>query len=150
MKGAIRMSVRLKLSAALAGLVCACGSSMDSTTATGPTGSTGTTGSTSFNLTLSNFEAWCAITVTQPAGTTLPAGASGSNNVVAFPSGTVVKLHGEPASSYFEWAPSTGHGGWSGAIDPGQDPISKDITVTLTENQTVNVCCPFTNGSGCP
>ena len=48
-----------------------------------------------------------------------------------------------------EWAPLAGSGGWSGAIDSGQDPLSKDTTVSLNADKTVSVCCPFTNGAGC-
>ncbi len=103
-----------------------------------------------FLLTLSNFDSWCAITVTQPSGTALPNGATGSTNTIKLATGTVLKLHGAPSSASFEWAPSAGHGGWSGDIDSGQDPLSQDTTVTFDANKSVSVCCPFTSGSGCP
>jgi hypothetical protein len=140
------MSIRLQLVAASCLAALACGTSYDSS---GGQGTPGTTTGNTHNLTLSNFEAWCAITVAQPDGTSLPNGATAANNVVALPAGTVVKLHGEAAGSAFEWVPAGGRGGWSGAIDPGQDRLAKDVTVTLDGDKTVNVCCPFTNGTGC-
>jgi hypothetical protein len=122
----------MRLTIALVVALLACGGSNGSPPDAGPS---------NFTLTLSNFDSWCAITVVSPAGTTLPH---------AFASGTVVMLHGEPASASFEWAPSAGHGGWSGAIDSGQDPLSKDTKVTMSADKAVGVCCPFANGTGCP
>ena len=131
------MMIRQKLTGALLGIFLSCGGSSPV-----PTAST-------FALTLGNFESWCAITVTQPSGTSLPNGATAPSNTIRLAAGTVVKLHGEPSSASFEWAPSAGSGGWSGAIDSGQNPLSKDTAVTLNADKTVSVCCPFTNGAGC-
>jgi hypothetical protein len=100
-------------------------------------------------LTVSNFLAWCAITVAQPSGATLANPPTSATNSLTEPAGTVVVLHGAPASAAFEWVPAGGVGGWSGAIDPGQDPKGTDVTVTLDASKTVDVCCPFTDGSGC-
>jgi hypothetical protein len=130
------MPIGQKLSSTLIGILLSCGGSSPPPVV-------------NFALTVSNFDSWCAITVTQPSGTVLPNGATGASNKVTLAGGTVVKLHGEPAGGSFEWAPSTGHGGWSGAIDNGQDPLSKDTTVTLNADKTVNVCCPFKDGTGC-
>jgi hypothetical protein len=131
------MPIRQRLVGALFGLLLSCG------------GSSPTPATSTFALTVSNFQSWCAVTVTQPSGTTLPNGATAASNKITLAAGTVVKLHGEPSSASFEWAPSAGSGGWSGAIDSGQNPLSKDITVTLNADKIVSVCCPFTNGSGC-
>lgn len=118
----------------------------------GATGSTGTTGDTSGatmrKLTINNVLSWCTISITNPA-TTLPNGATAASNVVSFPDGTVVHLHGDKASSSFKWATSASEGGWQMGVDAGQDPVSQDTVVTMTSDKTVKVCCPFTNGSGC-
>jgi hypothetical protein len=112
-------------------------------------GTSSTVPSGTFTLTIANFASWCAIAVTQPAGTALPNGASGATNVLSLPANTVVRLHGEPASSTFIWAPSAGKGGWSGGIDSNQNPLSKDTQVTLSASKAINVCCPFADGTGC-
>ncbi len=104
---------------------------------------------TTATLFIDNFLAWCAVTVTQPAGATLTDPATSASNSLTAPIGTVVVLHGEPASASFEWVPAGGTGGWSGDIDPGQDGKSKDVTITLTGEKSVSVCCPFTDGTGC-
>jgi len=106
-------------------------------------------GSASFTLNLTNFAAWCTLSVTQPSGATFPNDASAPANSLVLPAGTVVKLHGEPADSDFVWPQMGDTGGWSGDLDPGQDPLSKDVTVTLGADKTVNVCCPYVGGTGC-
>jgi hypothetical protein len=112
--------------------------------ATAPDASTG-----EVTLTINNFLAWCAVSVTQPAGAALADPAKSATNTLSEPAGTVVVLHAVAASAAFEWVPAGGTGGWSGSIDVGQDPTAHDVTVTLDSSKTVDVCCPFADGTGC-
>ena len=128
-----------------------CSSSTDSTTPppappppppSSPSGSTAT-------LTVADFDSWCSLSVTSPANTSLPNGASSASNTITLPLNTAVTLDAEPNSGFI-WASTTARaGGWSGTLDSGTDPLSKSITVTLSANKSVKVCCPFPDGSGC-
>lgn len=104
--------------------------------------------SDTFSLTVNNFLSWCSLSVTAPANTTLPSGATAASNKLTVAKNAVVSLHGEPTTGFI-WAPSVGKGGWSGEIDAGQNTIGKNINVTMSGNKTIGVCCPFPDGSGC-
>ena len=87
-------------------------------------------------LTIDNYLAWCEVSVD---------GAPLSINPppTQFTQGTVVPLSAEPASSAFIW------GYWRFTDVSGHD-TSPNTTVTMTSDRTVFVCCPFTDGTGCP
>lgn len=89
-------------------------------------------------LTIDNFLAWCSVSVDGGAATANPPPAQ-------FPSGTVVSLFGQPVSPTFIW------GYWRFTDgDQGAHDTSQNTTITMASDRTVFVCCPFTNGSGCP
>lgn len=87
-------------------------------------------------LTIDNFLAWCSVSVNGGAATTSPV-------PTPFTPGALVPLFGQPASAAFIW------GYWRDTDVPGHD-INQSITVTMTSDRTVFVCCPFANGTGCP
>jgi hypothetical protein len=133
------MTQRYVVALASALLFVGCSSSSDSS---------GTPAGTA-TLTVADFDSWCALSVTSPANTTLPSGASGASNAITLPVNTVITLHAEPNSG-FTWATTAARGGgWSGTLDSGTDPLSKSINVTLGASKSIKVCCPFPDGSGC-
>ena len=95
-----------------------------------------------FTLHIINQLAWCDITV------------DGTKYVppneppdMTYAKGTVVHLFGEPESTTFKW------GFWlgtDGQNDGGTQDTSQTATITMNADMTVQVCCPFTNGSTCP
>jgi hypothetical protein len=138
------MTQRYVVALASALLFAGCSSSADSTISPPPSSPSGTA-----TLTVANFDGWCTLSVTSPAGTNLPSGASGVSNAVTLPVNTAITLHAEPNSGFI-WAVTTARaGGWSGTLDSGTDPLGKSITVTLSASKSVKVCCPFPDGSGC-
>src|SRR5947209_15252991 len=104
------MTIHRWVAGAAGAMLLACGSSPAGNPDSGnpdsgnPDSGNPDAGAATHTLALSNFDGWCTVTVTQPAG------AAFSSNNLTVDAGTVVKLHGEPASSSFEWAPSAGHG----------------------------------------
>jgi hypothetical protein len=95
-------------------------------------------------LTFNNFAVWCKITVN---GTDV---FDGSNPPAKpYPIGTVVNLAGDAKTTspagQFIW------GYWVG-VDPNATvhDTSQTATVTMDTDKTVFVCCPFSDGSGCP
>ncbi|MEO7325890.1 MAG: hypothetical protein ABIW82_13780 [Dokdonella sp.] len=87
-------------------------------------------------LTINNFLAWCTVSVNGGATTPNPP-------PTPFTPGAVVPLFGQPASAIFIW------GYWRDTDVPGHD-TNQTIAVTMTSDRTVFVCCPFTDGTGCP
>jgi hypothetical protein len=107
----------------------------------GPVGTTDTifaNGFEDFTLTIDNYLAWCSVSVDGGATTPNPP-------PTQFPPGTVVPLFGEPVSATFIW----GYWRFTDA-DAGGHDTNQNATVTMGSDRTVFVCCPFTNGSGCP
>lgn len=92
-----------------------------------------------FTLTIDNFLAWCSVSVDGGVATANPP-------PTQFPPGTVVPLFGQPVSSTFIW----GYWRFTDAEPGGGHDTSQSATVTMSADRTVFVCCPFTNGSGCP
>lgn len=86
----------------------------------------------SFALTIDNYLAWCNVTV----GNDAPTSADISK---AFPDGTVVPLHAEPADP-FVW------GFWTGT-DTGGIDANQDAEVTMSTDRNVFVCCPLSGGT---
>lgn len=106
---------------------------------TSPTGGSDTIfvyGFEDYVLTIDNYLAWCSVSVNNAAATANPP-------PTPFTPGTVVPLFGQPVSATFIW------GYWRFTDVPGHD-INQNTTVTMTSDRTVFVCCPFTNGTGCP
>ncbi len=92
-------------------------------------------------LTVLNFENWCKVSVSGGK-----ASASASRKVCVTP-GTV-DLDAKPASKEFELGPDP----WLspvGTVTVKGDSSKTSITVGKTAT-CVSVCCPFTDGSGCP
>ena len=89
-----------------------------------------------FTLTIDNYLAWCSVSVDGGVATANPPPAQ-------FPSGAVVPLFGQPVSALFIW------GYWRFTDVLGHD-TSQNTSVAMTSDRTVFVCCPFTDGSGCP
>ena len=87
-------------------------------------------------LTIDNFLAWCSVSVDGGV-------ASANPPPTPFIPGTIVPLDGQPVSATFIW------GYWRFTDVPGHD-TNQHTTVTMTGDHTVFVCCPFTNGTGCP
>lgn len=87
-------------------------------------------------LTIDNYLSWCSVSVNGAAFTANPP-------PTPFEPGTVVNLFAKPVSGTFIW------GYWSFTDVPGHD-TSQNTTVMMTSDRTVSVCCPFTNGEGCP
>ncbi len=101
-------------------------------------------------LTVKNYDAWCSVTVNGGAAST------GAQQVVTPAAGTIslaaVALDG------FELGPAPWHdtAGDTGTGDPGtvtgtgQSASDATTVVFGTSAKCVWVCCPFTNGTGCP
>ncbi len=108
-------------------------------------------GATPVALTVLNYLKWCSVTV---AGGTPSIEAS---ETVCVAKGTV-DLAATPATSQFEIGPAPWHdtSADTGSGDPGTTSGSgttetDKTTVDVTSgSKCVWVCCPFTNGSGCP
>lgn len=147
---------------ALASLVFICACSSKSTTTDAPSGTPDTAktfdapanaadapvdgkpadAKNGFTLHIVNQLAWCDITVD---GTKYVPPDEPPDTVYA--KGTVVHLFGEPESSTFKW------GFWlgtDGQLDGGTQDTSQTATITMNADMTVQVCCPFTNGTTCP
>lgn len=121
------------------GLAFALSAPMTSAVEPLPTGGSDTIfvyGFEDYVLTIDNFLAWCSVSVNSAATTPNPP-------PTPFTPGAVVSLFGQPVSQNFIW------GYWSGTDVPGHDG-NQTSTVTMTSDRTVFVCCPFTNGTGCP
>jgi hypothetical protein len=110
-----------------------------------------TCASGTFALTLLNYDGWCKVTV---AG----AGLSTATSVtVCIPPGAT-NLVAVPSDGSHEIGPIPWYGtrNDTGSGDPGSDQGSgvteltnADITVTNAA-KCASVCCPFTDGTGCP
>lgn len=140
------MTQRYVVALASALLFASCSSSSDSSTTPPPPPSSipGTA-----TLTVANFDSWCTLSVTSPANTPLPGGATGTSNAITVAVNTVVSLHAEPTTG-FTWPSTAAAGvGWTGTLDSGTDQLSKSINVTVDASKSIRVCCPFPNGSGC-
>jgi hypothetical protein len=84
-----------------------------------------------YKLTISNYLAWCEVTVDDNAP-------SAAAEIVAyFPPGTVVPLFAEPLPP-FVWGYWVGTDGDVGSHDPSQT-----TTATMTGDKTIQACCPF-------
>jgi len=122
------------------GLAFAQSPPMASAVETSPTGLPSDTifvdGFENYVLTIDNYLAWCSVSVNGAAATANPP-------PTPFSPGTVVPLFGQPVSATFIW------GYWRFTDVPGHD-TNQNTTVTMTSDRTVFVCCPFTNGTGCP
>jgi hypothetical protein len=103
------------------------------------------------DLTVLNYLAWCSVSI---AGDKASAAKS---QTVCVAEGTV-DLVATPASAQFEIGPAPWHdtAGDTGSGDPGTmsgsgtsetDKTTVDVTGS---SKCVWVCCPFTNGTGCP
>ncbi len=98
-----------------------------------------------------NYEGWCAVTV---AG----AGDSTATSITVCVGQGVTNVEATPANASHEIGaiPWYGTRGDTGSGDPGQDQGSgatestqADVELTGTA-VCVSVCCPFTDGTGCP
>lgn len=99
-----------------------------------------------FTLTIDNYLAWCSVTSSD--ATLSSATASVITASVSSTSATV-HLHGA-ALTYFHWVNAGENGGWYGPIEGGSaDAANQDVTVTLSANTTIGVCCPAT-ATDCP
>ncbi len=101
------------------------------------------------SLTLKNYLSWCSVSV--------DGGAASTTGVQTVPVtvGNTVALVAEPASTSFTLGANTWHhtDGDTGGGEPGtviESPLSSTAHLTITGSQCVAVCCPFTNGTGCP
>lgn len=123
--------MKLQLALLAAALCAACGGS------TPP-------GASTFGLTIDNFDAWCDVTA--KVGATTVATLTGTTQSGAISpmqaAGTTIALTATP------------HGGfttarWQGATT---SDMSGNATYVMTSaaGQTLTVCCPFSNGTGCP
>jgi hypothetical protein len=121
-----------------------CSKSKDAPTITTPGGSAQTA-----TLTLSNFDAWCTLSVTSPASATLTSAGNSASNTITATVGTAITLHAEPNTGFIWPTTASGSAGWTGSLDGGTSSLNKTVTVTLTANKSVGVCCPFPNGTGC-
>jgi hypothetical protein len=139
------MTNRYVVALASALVFAGCSKSHDASTITAPPPGSSQTAT----LSISNFDTWCALSVTSPANITLPNGASGATNTVTQPVGTTITLHAEPNVGFIWPSAAAGSAGWTGGIDASSSALSKTVTVTLTANKSVGVCCPFPNGTGC-
>ena len=110
----------------------------------------GETGGNTVTLTVKNVLNWCSITIN--------GGAASTDAVITaqVPRGTTT-LVATPASSAFEIGPAPwfgideNDGGLAAGVDNGSGATeTSTATVTITGDHCVSVCCPFTNGSGCP
>jgi hypothetical protein len=94
-------------------------------------------------LKLENYLAWCTVTVNNGTPDSLD-----SVQMLQFPQGTVVNLHGDTksAASFF-WAYWVGT---AGDTTSAHD-TAMTTTVTMDANKTVQACCPI-NGTAasCP
>lgn len=89
-----------------------------------------------FVLAIDNYLAWCTVSVNGGPFSANPA-------PTVYAPGTVVPLSGQPASPTFIW------GYWRFTDVAGHD-VNQVTQVTMTSDRTVFVCCPFSNGTGCP
>jgi hypothetical protein len=98
-------------------------------------------------LTVKNYLSWCSVSV---AGAT---GSTAASQMIDVTQGQVVTLREAPASSSFIlglWHHTDGDttgSGEPGTLAGGQSMTTATIS---TASACVWVCCPFTNGSGCP
>ena len=136
------MTNRYVVALASALIFAGCSKSHDSSTPTTPSTQTAT-------LTIANFDTWCTLSVTSPANTPLPNGATASSNTITEPVGTLVTLHAEPNNGFIWPTTASGSAGWTGNLDGGTSSLNKTVNVTLTANKSVKACCPFPDGSGC-
>jgi len=93
-----------------------------------------------FKLTLKNYLAWCDVTVDGSAPST-------ANQTLTFPAGHIVNLTGDKASATFVW------GYWRGTTgDSGSTPYDTSMngTVVMSQDRTVQACCPFANAPNTP
>jgi hypothetical protein len=91
-----------------------------------------------FSLTISNFEAWCTISVdASPYAAAIPTS--------SYRIGTVVDLSAQPATMEFVWGYWTGTDGDTG---PSHDH-NQNTTVTMTADKSVLACCPFSGSTTC-
>jgi hypothetical protein len=129
----------------LMGLVLgACGNS-STTTVDAPKGSADASPPT---LTVKNYLSWCSVSVN--------GGATSTAAMQSVPATTAadVPLVATAASNSFilgDWHHTDGD--TSGAGDPGTvvgAMTSAKVMVSGTASKCVWICCPFTNGTGCP
>ncbi len=93
-----------------------------------------------------NYDSWCSVSV---AGATA---STAGTQVVCVADGSV-SLVASPASASFELGDWYGTSGDTGSGDPGT--VSNDTSAASYSTGDagagcVSVCCPFTNGMGCP
>ncbi len=123
----------------IVGLLASCGGQYS-----GGQASAGPPGSTTFGLTINNFDAWCDVTA--KVGTTTVATLSGSTQSAGIsppqPPGATITLTATPHSGF-----TTAR--WQGTTT---SDMSGNATYVMTSaaGQMVTVCCPFSNGTGCP
>ena len=84
-----------------------------------------------YELHISNYLAWCSVTVDDAAPST------SAEIIVYVPPGTVVPLFAEPLSS-FVWGYWVGTDGDSGSHDTQQTTV-----VTMGADKHIQACCPF-------
>jgi hypothetical protein len=97
-------------------------------------------------LTVKNYLSWCSVSVAGAAPST------GASQMIGVTQGQVVTLKASPASASFilgDWHHTDGD---TGGGDPGtvSGAQSTAIVTIATASSCVWVCCPFTNGTGCP
>jgi len=107
-------------------------------------------GSTPVALTVQNYLSWCAVSVAGDAATT------NATQTVCVADGAVPLT--ATAESGFELGPAPWHltDGDHGSGDPGsvtgsgQSAVSATTITVSGSTACAWVCCPFTNGTGCP
>jgi hypothetical protein len=119
-------------------------STTGSTTTTGTGGGPACSGSTPVALTVKNYLAWCSVTV--DGGTASAA----AEQTVCVADGSVTL--DATALSGFELGDWHGTAGDTGSGDPGtvSGGQSQAKVIVSGSSACVWVCCPFTDGTGCP
>jgi hypothetical protein len=100
-------------------------------------------------LTVKNYLSWCSVAIGTGTAST-----SASQSVPITSNGAIM-LAGSPASSSFAlgsdmWHHTDGDTGSGEAGTVSGTTSTARVTVSTTASKCVWVCCPFTNGTGCP
>jgi hypothetical protein len=108
--------------------------------------------SSSATLTVKNYLSWCSVSVDGNAASTT---AVQTEPITATRNDLTLVATAASASFKIDsmmWHHTNGDsgGGEGGTVGGGGTMSTATVTVTAGTNKCVWVCCPFTNGTGCP
>ncbi len=124
-------------------------------TAAGGAGGSGGCGNGMVALTVKNYQSWCSFSVTPSSGVGIT-DFSGPETTVCVDPGSVDLSATALSGFILGSAPWHDTDGDTGSGDPGtvtgsgQSAKNSTTETVGSSNDCVWVCCPFTNGSGCP